>query len=53
MSECLSCVRNYYKLSIRAFAMACEWMAETTRTLVSVWGQANVQVSWTEWLGIE
>ena len=35
--------RLYYKLSIRALAMAGGWTAQMTRTLVSVWGQANVQ----------
>ena len=43
MTERVSRVRNYYKLSIRAFAMAGGWTAEMTPALVSVWGQANVQ----------
>ena len=43
MTERLSRVRNYYKLSNRAFTMAGGWTAEMTRALVSVWGQANVQ----------
>ena len=36
-------IRNYCKLSIRAFAMAGGWTAEVTCALVSVWCQANVQ----------
>ena len=43
MTKRVSRVRNYYKLSTRAFAMAGGWTAEITRALVSVWDQANVQ----------
>ena len=43
MTERVSGVRNCYKLSICVFTMAGEWAAEMTRTLVSVWDQANVQ----------
>ena len=39
----MSCVRNYYKMSIHAFAVAGGWMGEVTHALVSVWGQANIQ----------
>ena len=42
MTERMSHIRNYYKLSVCAFAMAGRWMAGVTHTLVSVWGQANV-----------
>ena len=44
LTERVSRVRNYYKLSIRAFAMAGAWTAEMTRALISVWGQAKVQI---------
>ena len=43
MTEHVSHIMNDYKLSIRAFAMAGGRTAETTHTLVTLWGQANVQ----------
>ena len=51
MTEHVSHVRNYYKLSIRVFAMAGGWTAEMTHALVSVWDRLAFRVSWMEWFG--
>ena len=42
-SSLVRAARLYYKLSIRALAMAGGWTAQMMHTLVSVWGQANIQ----------